>query len=94
MSNRKTVLKVTATKQFKRDAKKQFNELLTPEWAEVLYCLANGLALPSQYRDHALTNNWKGFRDCHIKPDLVLIYAKEDNVVQLVRLASHSEIFG
>lgn len=87
--------KIVIENKFKRDAKKLFLELLTAEWAEVLNCLCNDLALAEKYRDHALTGEWKDFRDCHIKPDLILIYIKKyDGYLQLVRLGSHSELFG
>ena len=46
-----------------------------------------------KYKDHALTGNYKGFRDCHIKPDLVLIYRVQSDTVDLVRLGSHSAVF-
>nr|WP_078055556.1 type II toxin-antitoxin system YafQ family toxin [Rappaport israeli] len=46
------------------------------------------------HKDHALTGHFIGFRDCHIKPDLVLIYKIVDDVVELHYLDSHSEIFG
>ena len=43
--------------------------------------------------DHALTGDWKDYRDCHVKPDLVLIYQKPDSAtLRLVRLGSHSEL--
>ena len=58
--------------------------------------LAQDQALPVKYRDHALTGQWQDFRDCHIKPDLVLIYQKTDQdgllILSLVRLGSHSEL--
>lgn len=56
--------------------------------------LARGQKLEEQYRDHPLKNNRKGFRDCHIEPDWVLIY-KIDNgllVLTLTRTGSHSEL--
>ena len=80
--------------QFKRDVKKQFLELATVEWAEVLTCLVNDLPLAEKYRDLVLVNDKNGYRDCHIKPDLVLIYGRKENTLILVRLGSHSEIFG
>lgn len=43
--------------------------------------------------DHSLTGNWSGFRDCHIKPDLVLIYRIFDGQLQLARIGSHSDLF-
>lgn len=55
--------------------------------------LANDEPLPVAQRDHALTGEWKDFRDCHIKPDLVLIYAKPEPIsLRLARLGSHSEL--
>ena len=55
--------------------------------------LANDQPLTEKHRDHALRGDGKEHRDCHIKPDLVLIYRKPDNVVgQLVRLGSPSEL--
>ena len=55
--------------------------------------LAADAPIPIQYRDHALTGDWKDHRDCHVKPDLVLIYRKPDETtLQLVRLGSHSEL--
>lgn len=84
---------IEVSKQFKRDAKKHYLSLLTPEWGEVLNCLTSNAPIPEKYKDHALTGNYKGYRDCHVKPDLVLIYRIDENVVELVRLNSHSEIF-
>jgi mRNA interferase YafQ len=50
-------------------------------------------SLPAKYRDHALTGDWADHRDCHIKPDLVLIYRLPDEeTLQLVRMGSHSEL--
>jgi mRNA interferase YafQ len=49
--------------------------------------------LPEKHVDHALTGDWKGFRDCHVRPDLVLIYEKPDPyTLRLTRLGSHSEL--
>ena len=79
--------------QFKRDVKKRWAELLTTEWATVAYCLINDVQMPDKHRDHALTGNWVGFRECHIKPDLVLIYRVFENQLQLARIGSHSDLF-
>ncbi|MDO5059268.1 MAG: type II toxin-antitoxin system YafQ family toxin [Neisseria sp.] len=81
-------------KSFKKDLKKYYLELVGEAWTEVSSCLLYGHSMPEKYRDHALTGNWKDFRDCHIKPDLVLIYRIVDDVVELHYLDSHSEIFG
>lgn len=55
--------------------------------------LANDEPLPDRLRDHPLKGEWKPSRDCHIKPDLILIYTKIPGELQLRRLASHSELF-
>ena len=50
--------------------------------------------LPVSQRDHALTGNWSGYRECHLKPDLLLIYKKPiDETLRIARLGSHSELF-
>ena len=60
---------------------------------DVIAMLANDEPLPERCRDHALTGEWKDFRDCHVKPDLVLIYQKPDATrLLLVRIGSHSEL--
>ena len=52
-------------------------------------------ALPESNRDHLLTGDWVGYRECHVKPDLLLIYRKPDpDTLRLARLGSHSELFG
>ena len=69
---------IDRTNQFKRDYKRelkgQHRATLNEDFSEVVKLLVNDLHLPKQYRDHALTGEWQTFRDCHIKPDLVLIY--------------------
>jgi mRNA interferase YafQ len=50
--------------------------------------------LPIRYRDHALTGNWIGHRDCHIQPDWVLIYQITDDTLILERTGTHSDLFG
>ncbi len=85
------------TSQFKRDYKReskgQRQETLDVELFPIVDILANDQLLDPRYRDHALTGEWKDYRDCHIKPDMVLIYRKPDDaVLQLVRLGSHSEL--
>lgn len=55
--------------------------------------LADNL-LPGPHHDHPLAGNWVGYRECHIKPDLLLIYRKPDAAtLRLARLGSHSELF-
>jgi mRNA interferase YafQ len=89
--------KIERTGQFKRDYKRvdkgHHRQILESKLASIIQNLANDQPLDEKYRDHALTGDWKDHRDCHIKPDLVLIYRKlNDSVLQLVRLGSHSEL--
>ncbi len=86
-------IKVTLSNQFKRDIKKQYLTLVSPEWNEVYNALINGLPLAEKYRNHPLKGDYKGYMDCHVKPDLVLIYKFTDSELLLARLASHSELF-
>jgi mRNA interferase YafQ len=85
------------TGQFKRDYKRekkgQHRVTLDAELHAVLSDLLDDQPLQPRHRDHALTGEWKDHRDCHVRPDLVLIYRKpNDTVLQLVRLGSHSEL--
>lgn len=84
---------VYPTNQFKRDAKKNVLQLVTPAWAEVLHCLCHDIELHEKYCNHGLVGEWQGCMDCHIKPDLVLIYEKQGNDLILHRLGSHAELF-
>ena len=90
-------MRIERTTQFKRDYKRKskgpHRATLETAFIEVLDDLINNRPLAEKHRDHALTGEWKDYRDCHIKPDLVLIYRKPDEeVLQLVRLGSHSEL--
>ena len=56
--------------------------------------LANNRTLPEKHRDHQLGGNWKGRRECHLKPDLLPIYQLPDETtLRFVRMGSHSELF-
>ncbi|HEU4854886.1 MAG TPA: type II toxin-antitoxin system YafQ family toxin [Nitrosospira sp.] len=60
---------------------------------QIVRLLSVDAPLPARYVDHRMKGKWKGFRDCHIKHDLVLIYRKRGkDVLELVRLGSHSEL--
>jgi mRNA interferase YafQ len=88
------------TNQFKRDFKRekagrsrQYGLKLDGALLEVVNLLASDRALPPRNSDHALSGQWSDCRDCHIRPDLILIYKKPDsNTLELVRLGSHSEL--
>jgi mRNA interferase YafQ len=60
----------------------------------VVTLLSERQPLPIRYRDHALTGNWIGHRDCHIQPDWVLIYQIDDDDLILERTGTHSDLFG
>jgi mRNA interferase YafQ len=81
--------------QFKKDFKK-ITKMPIPDIIEVgnvISTLQKGLVLETKYVDHPLTGNWNQFRDCHIKPDLVLIYRLHENTLQLARIGSHNDVF-
>ena len=62
----------------------------------VIETLASGKTLDRKYHDHALTGEFKGYRECHIRPDLLLIYKIEKNVLILILadIGSHANLFG
>lgn len=62
----------------------------------VIEKLASEEPLEEKYKDHALSNNWKGFRECHITPDWLLVYQIKENelILTLTRTGSHADIFG
>jgi mRNA interferase YafQ len=88
---------IERTSTFKRDYKRIKT---TPKhrdidalFVEALKLLVTDSSMPEHYRDHPLIGDWKDHRDCHIKPDLVLIYKKPNaEVLQLVRIGSHSQL--
>jgi mRNA interferase YafQ len=80
-------------RDFKRESKSQHRSTLDDHLFPIIERLAHDKPLEARYCDHALTGEWKDCRDCHIKPDLVLIYQKPDSkTLRLVRLGSHSEL--
>lgn len=92
----RTIERSTAFKRdYKREAKGRHRTTLDADLMPVLAALADDQPLEPRHRDHDLSGDWAGYRDCHIKPDLVLIYRKPDaNTLRLARLGSHSELFG
>jgi mRNA interferase YafQ len=84
------------TTQFKKDlkrAKKQHKDL--DKLFDVVSVLANGDKLDESYRDHDLTGDYAGTRECHIEPDWLLVYEIRKNVLVLMlyRVGTHSELF-
>jgi mRNA interferase YafQ len=89
--------KIRATQAYRRSFKKLERSGIFPrkELGFVVDTLADGVSLPLKYRDHELQGEWKGHRECHVRPDLLLIYRKEEDVLVLVLadLGSHSDLF-
>lgn len=87
-------------KDLKRESKGQHQKTLKADLITIIDCLVNDVPLAEKYKDHGLTGNWLGYRDCHIKPDLVLIYRKINDkdgnaileILELARLGSHSKL--
>lgn len=94
---RKTKYTVKPTTQFKKDYKRAMKRGLKIELLEkIVELLAMGEALPEKNRDHELSGNWDGHRECHIQPGWLLVYRIEDNVLvlTLTRTGTHSDLFG
>src|SRR3546814_8143105 len=75
----RTIERTTAFRRdFKREAKGPRRNVLDTDLRRIIEALATDAPLEARHRDHALTGNWKDYRDCHVKPDLVLIYRPID----------------
>lgn len=88
---------IKPTTQFKKDFKLAKKRHLDMELLkDIITKLANGEPLPEKHKDHALSNNWKGHRECHITPDWLLIYRYDIDVLilTLARTGTHSNLFG
>ena len=88
--------RIQATHQYDKDvklAKKRGLEI--DKLIEVVCKLANDESLPAKNKDHALTGNYSGCRECHISPDWLLIYQKAEEIklLTLIRTGSHSDLF-
>ncbi len=82
-------------RDYKREAKGVHRATLDNDLLSILKALIADRPLEPRQRDHDLTGDWMGYRECHVKPDLLLIYRKDrDDTLILVRLGSHSELFG
>ncbi len=82
-------------RDFKRELKGRFRTHLSDELPKIIYALMADQPLDAHHNDHELIGKWLGCRECHVKPDLLLIYQKTgDDLLTFVRLGTHSELFG
>lgn len=90
-------LDVVWTSQFKRDYKSAMRRHLDISLLDdIIRRLAHGETLPPKNKDHALVGRWHGYRECHVRPDWLLIYRLENDVLvlALARTGTHSDLFG
>ena len=88
---------IRRTAAFKRDYRRErtgrHRKTIDDDLLKVVRMLAGDQPLPERHHDHPLVGEWKDHRDCHIRPDLILIDRKpDDDTLDLVRLGSHSEL--
>jgi mRNA interferase YafQ len=85
---------VRYTSRFRRDYRREKSgRRLDADLLATVTMLAKDEPLPRRYFDHPLGGEWSDHRDCHIRPDLILIYRKPDDAsLELVRLGTHSEL--
>jgi mRNA interferase YafQ len=89
------MLEIIYSSQFKKDFKK-IRKLPLPDLKdifEIISILEQEAILDAKYKDHELIGNWSSFRECHIKPDLLLIYKRNQSELQLARIGTHSDLF-
>lgn len=87
-------MRIVQPSAFKKDvkrAKKRGKDL--SKLQDLIRLLLSNEILPQSYADHALSGNWKGWRDCHIEPDWLLIYKVTEDELMLGRTGSHSDLF-
>lgn len=85
------------TSRFKKDYKQAMKRGMNIELLDnIIRALSRGETLPAKNKDHELTGDWVGHRECHILPDWLLIYRAEDDilVLTLTRTGTHSDLFG
>ena len=88
-------LQIRLVKQFKKDLKRFLHQKdVLKDLEQAIATLEKEQMLPAKFRDHALIGNWMGYRECHIRGDLLLVYkiCKQENVLFLVAFGSHAEV--
>jgi mRNA interferase YafQ len=93
--------RIQRTKDFERSygrlkASGKFKSKTKADLTDALEMIASGKQLPAAFRDHALRGEYKGFRECHIRGDLLLVYQLDEQagILDLVDIGTHSQLFG
>lgn len=91
------MLKIERTNDFKRDFKRElrgrYSATVDEDLRQAVAYLVQGQPLPRNYQDHNALGEWKHHRECHLKPDLLLIYKTTETAVILSRIGSHTRLF-
>ena len=90
------MLKIFYSSRFKKDYKQMIKRgCKVEDFKKVIEILAKNEPVPDKYRDHSLTGNYQGFRECHINPDWLLIYQIDNDILTLTltRTGTHSDLF-
>lgn len=88
------MLKPKYSKKFKKDIKRfEHQKTFMLALREIIERLIKKISLEEKNCDHPLSGNWVGHRECHVKPDILLVYKSDDENLFLERLGSHSELF-
>lgn len=88
-------MQVELTKRFEKDfARRIAGTPLDAEFEALIALLLAGASLPTKYRDHPLKGTRVELRDCHLRPDMVLIYQRTPKALKLIRFGTHADLFG
>ncbi len=87
-------LTIRQSSRFKRDIKRiRKRHLDLSKLQAIIRMLVDEKGLDAKYRDHNLSGNWQGYRECHIEPDWLLIYRVDEKYLELIRTGTHSDLF-
>lgn len=84
---------LTVPQAFKLFANQVIKTGLSSELIDVLHALIHDTPLPAKYKDRQLTGNLKAYRECHLRPDLLLAYQSDDEAVRLITIDNHNNLF-
>jgi mRNA interferase YafQ len=86
-------LVIKKTARFKRDEKTINIVAIAPKLAEALNCLASGQPMPTSFNRHRLIGNYSGYEECHLAPDILLVFYIDGENLYVHRIGSHSKLF-